>query len=157
MPLCANKALSQRHITDTGLWLEPVVPAAWLEPDILRCVLLWSMQLWDYSSDVTGCRGSKDNKKLRCQETVCLGPEFIAGVMDYIIPKGFESITHQKLHLEKSGAVTHIYKRACHSFMFSLSPPLYYCLLYNLALPTTQTINHSTRWKSYWASAMSSC
>jgi len=115
------------------------------------------MQLGDYNSDVIGCRGSKDNKKLKCQETVSLGLELIDEVMDCIIPMGFESITHQKLLLDRSGAVTRVYKRACHSFMFSLSPPLYYCLLYNLALPTTQTINHSTRWKSYWASAMSSC
>jgi len=84
------------------------------------------MQLGDYNSDVIGCRGSKDNKKLRCQETVSLGLELIDEVMDCIIPMGFESITHQKLLLDRSGAVTRVYKRACHSFMFSLSPPLYY-------------------------------
>lgn len=69
------------------------------------------MRLWDYSSDVIGCRGSEDSKKLKCQETVSLGLEFIAGVMDYLIPKGFESIMHQKLHLKKSGAVTRIHRR----------------------------------------------
>lgn len=86
--------------------------AGWLESDAPQCLSLWSILLWHYSSDVIGCRGSKDNKKLRCQETASLGPEFIAGVMDCLVPREYTSLMHQKLYLlEKSGSVTRIRRR----------------------------------------------